>query len=472
MSSALTVHRSIQVASLACGMIAGTVAQAQDCVAWAIRSTVAPSTGYQKSLAFDSARHRVVFYAGAGGTFEWDGIAWIQASPSVPYPPQFEGFAMAYDSARSRTVLFGGKDIGFNFPTSTWEWDGVIWHQVASAGPTGRYGATTAFDSSRGVVVLFGGGTSLGFNGETWEWDGVAWAQRASTGPLARVDHAMAFDSVRGRTVLFGGTTVAGGANDTWEWDGTQWTLATPTGMARRYSHAMAFDSTRGRTVLFGGIVDGVRMNDTWTWNGTSWEQESPSPLSLPAVRSAHALAYDSARDRLVLFGGTSGAQGYPVDTWEYKADRRLSITQQPAPQTAYSGNATVLTIDVVAAAPAFQWRRNGVNLSNGGRFGGVTSSSLVINPTIMGDAAVYDVAVSSLCGSAVSDGAALTVLCYPNCDGSTFAPTLNALDFGCFLSRFAGGDTYANCDGSAIAPVLNALDFGCFLTKFSAGCQ
>ncbi len=60
---------------------------------------------------------------------------------------------------------------------------------------------------------------------------------------------------------------------------------------------------------------------------------------------------------------------------------------------------------------------------------------------------------------------------CYANCDGSSVAPILNSLDFGCFLTKFAAGDTYANCDGSSVPPTLNSLDFGCFLTKFAAGC-
>ncbi len=61
--------------------------------------------------------------------------------------------------------------------------------------------------------------------------------------------------------------------------------------------------------------------------------------------------------------------------------------------------------------------------------------------------------------------------VCYANCDGSTTAPVLNVLDFGCFLNRFAAGDTYANCDASTTPPVLNVLDFGCFLNRFAAGC-
>jgi hypothetical protein len=61
---------------------------------------------------------------------------------------------------------------------------------------------------------------------------------------------------------------------------------------------------------------------------------------------------------------------------------------------------------------------------------------------------------------------------CYANCDCSTTNPTLNVLDFSCFLNKFAAGDPDANCDGSSTAPVLNVLDFGCFLNRFAAGCD
>jgi hypothetical protein len=64
------------------------------------------------------------------------------------------------------------------------------------------------------------------------------------------------------------------------------------------------------------------------------------------------------------------------------------------------------------------------------------------------------------------------TPSCYANCDLSTTQPCLNVLDFGCFLNKFAAGDTYANCDASTVVPVLNVLDFGCFLNKFAAGCS
>jgi hypothetical protein len=60
---------------------------------------------------------------------------------------------------------------------------------------------------------------------------------------------------------------------------------------------------------------------------------------------------------------------------------------------------------------------------------------------------------------------------CYANCDGSIAAPTLNILDFQCYLGRYFAADTWANCDGSTTPPVLNVLDFQCFLTRFAARC-
>jgi hypothetical protein len=72
--------------------------------------------------------------------------------------------------------------------------------------------------------------------------------------------------------------------------------------------------------------------------------------------------------------------------------------------------------------------------------------------------------------------GTATTVIdanrfCYPNCDQSTNPPTLNILDFNCFLNRYTAGHPYANCDGSTNPPVLNILDFNCFLNRYTQGC-
>jgi len=94
------------------------------------------------------------------------------------------------------------------------------------------------------------------------------------------------------------------------------------------------------------------------------------------------------------------------------------------------------------------------------------------------GTAGPYDLttgAYAPLLTGIDSFGAGILVVpsaCYANCDGSTTPPILTVSDFGCFLNRFAAGETYANCDGSTQPPALNVLDFNCFLNRFAAGCS
>src|SRR5262249_12266836 len=130
-----------------------------------------------------------------------------------------------------------------------------------------------------------------------------------------RAEHALAYDSARGVTVLFGGTGYADYLADTWEWDGTTWTQRI-SGPSARTLHAMAYDSARRVTVLFGGTGAGY-LADTWEWDGVNWMQRSPS--SNPPGRIYHALAYDSARGVTVLFGGRGNGSATPLgDTWEW----------------------------------------------------------------------------------------------------------------------------------------------------------
>lgn len=145
----------------------------------------------------------------------------------------------------------------------------------------------------------------------------MTWVQVANTGPSARTQHAMVYDSQRHRTVLFGGWVPGSPpsfASDTWEWDSVSWTRVATTGPSARQSMAVAYDSQRGRVVLFGGW-DGTYRGDTWEWDGTAW---IPQVLATgPAARIGHAMTYDSLRGRVVMFGGQDQV-GFFNDTWEW----------------------------------------------------------------------------------------------------------------------------------------------------------
>jgi len=162
--------------------------------------------------------------------------------------------------------------------------DTVKW--VLKIPPT-VYGHAMAYDSARGRVVLSGGGAISGSSyADTWDWDGNTWVKRTpATSPPARSFHAMAYDSARGHLVLFGGVSgydindgdLPHDLADTWESDGNTWVQRTPsTSPPARHGHAMAYDSARGRVVLFGGYYEDEDFQyqyfaDTWEWDGNTW---------------------------------------------------------------------------------------------------------------------------------------------------------------------------------------------------------
>lgn len=224
-------------------------------------------------------------------------------------PPPRSGAEMAFDSTRGVMVLFGGMS-GGSESGETWEWNGITWELRSNSGPSPRIGHAMAFDSHRGVTVLFGGNHAFPapLSNDTWEWDGTTWEFRSDVGPSGRHAHAMAFDSARGVTVLFGGDFHSGVLGDTWEWGGANWILRSNTGPSNRGGHGMAFDSQRGVTVLFG------RFFDTWEWDGNSWLFRTNAG---PSYRTDFGMAYDNFRGVTLLFGG--GAQfGTSGETWEW----------------------------------------------------------------------------------------------------------------------------------------------------------
>ena len=164
---------------------------------------------------------------------------------------------------------------------------------------------------------------SGGLTGDTWQWDGSAWTQVEDTGPPVRESHTIVYAADRNRTVLFGGDgvslTVLG---DTWEWDATHWTHVQYVGPAREGS-AMVF--TGSGTTLFGGFGgiqqrSGQSGGPVWRYLGVGRPAMGGAPgYGSSGAARLHAIAFDSTRSRLVLFGGRPALarDSSLADTWE-----------------------------------------------------------------------------------------------------------------------------------------------------------
>lgn len=124
-------------------------------------------------------------------------------------------------------------------------------------------------------------------------------------------------------------------SGETRVWNGTGWSLASSTGPGGRASHALAYDAARQRVVLFGGDNSGQNLvNSTWEWDGTSWTQAATTG---PQGRFFPAMAFDFNRNKVVMFGGRLSSGAESNETWEWNGTA-WSLVSASNPPAARSG--------------------------------------------------------------------------------------------------------------------------------------
>lgn len=289
---------------------------------------------------------------------------WLQRNAAGSAPLRRYKHTMAYDSDRGKMLVFGGfaTDTGRD-QRDLWEWDGTtgVWTDRTPLGlsPGPSQAAVLVYDQRRARMVMFVGADDVTGAPGTWEWDPATgyWLDRSppagSPSPPGRTFFMMAYDSGRAKVVLFGGTAATspyGDRNDTWEWDGVTglWTERLPNGdpgsPPARNDAAMAYDSARGKVVLWGGWNG---TGDTWEWDGDAgtWTQVS---VSGPASDGEKRMAYDSLRQRIVMWGGSGSPAGQKV--WEYDATGPSWADRTPAGALPCAVEDTGLAYDVSRA--------------------------------------------------------------------------------------------------------------------------
>jgi hypothetical protein len=226
---------------------------------------------------------------------------------------------MVYDPVRRETVLFGGTD-GVTTFGDTWIWDGNDWTERRPAHPppaNSIFGM--AFDAGTRTTVMNGGSAFVYYT--TWLWNGSDWTEVYDpSGVDWRELQGMSRD--RSHVVMFGGEMEVFESfevtNTTYAWNGASWfQQSVARSPSKREAMGMAYDVARNQVVLFGGTNYAKPLGDTWTWDGATW---TPRPLSThPRPRERMGFAYDSARQQIVMFGGTQNLdQCFFDDTWTW----------------------------------------------------------------------------------------------------------------------------------------------------------
>ncbi len=238
------------------------------------------------ALAFDSDRKEILSFGGYTGQAvgvmrRLEGNQWTILARYPEMPVAEAGFV--YDAKRKKFVSFGGSSGPAVMYDKTMEYDGTGWTTIEVAGPSARQAHAMVYDGRRGKTVLFGGmarapqGQRPPSLGDTWEYDGQTWVKREVDGPSARHAAGIAYDSKRGLVILFGGAGENGFQRDTWSWDGTSWKQLATGGPEARAMGYLAYDKKRDRVVLFGGRKGWPNgdLSDTWEWDGKNWIQRA-----------------------------------------------------------------------------------------------------------------------------------------------------------------------------------------------------
>lgn len=285
--------------------------------------------------------------------------AWTQMAPITPSPPIIDEHSMAYDSARARVVLYGGNAGGWPYEQTTWEFDGTGWVAIpTTAQPEARYGAGLAYDPLRQVTILFGGSdeTDTALN-QTWEYTRTDWVQVfPTTSPLSRTYHSLAANPASGAVYLFGGNQGDIHLNDLWAYQNGAWQEIQGSGNRpiSRTLAAMTYDPDKNRLLLFGGrSAAGTLLADLWSFDlvAETWQELATGGEGGPPARMAHTLTYDAAAGNAVLAGGVSGdGDSLLDDTWHYRdqagwteVTATTGLPESDYHQAVYDGHAILL---------------------------------------------------------------------------------------------------------------------------------
>jgi len=295
----------------------------------------------------------VLLQAPANGSGKWSTLI---ADGAAGSPPARWGHTAAYDAANNRMIVFGGQALAQYF-SDVWvlnnadgQGGAATWSQLSPSGsaPGPRWGHTTIYDSANNRMIIFGGANASQTFSDVWALSNAnglggtpIWTQLSPGGSAPKGVYAPSavYDPVNNIMTVFGGENVARNAftNGVWTLSnanglgGTpQWTNILADGAAgspaKRWNHSAVYDTASNRMTIFGGgAFSGPAsvscLNDTWVLanaNGLGgtpiWTKLAISGLK-PGPRCTQTAVYDTVNNRVMVFGGDNADAVYYV-TW------------------------------------------------------------------------------------------------------------------------------------------------------------
>jgi len=151
-------------------------------------------------------------------------------------------------------------------------------------------------------------------------------------------------------------------------------------------------------------VATGEDIQYQWRRNGVSLVDDGRVSGATSAMLTINAAECEDSGGYDCIVWNQCGYELSGVANLTYSID----ITQQPTAQALLLGVQAQFTVAAAGDNLTYRWRRDLVDLANGGRISGADTPTLVIATAQCSDAGVYDCVIEDDCGSAMSDGAAL----------------------------------------------------------------
>lgn len=178
-------------------------------------------------------------------------------------------------------------------------------------------------------------------------------------------------------------------------------------------------DLCLGGTATFAVTATGTGLTYQWKKDDVDLSDGGNISGATGATLQVSSVALSDAGNYRCVVTGLCGADNSSTAALTLKA--QLAISQQPAAQQLCLGGTATFNVAGTGEAPlSYQWRKGGVDLSDGGSISGAQTDALQIAGVTAGDVANYTCVVTDGCGfSATSDPAALSLFAAPTIAGA-----------------------------------------------------
>lgn len=190
------------------------------------------------------------------------------------------------------------------------------WVRVVGFSPPADNTWQLGYDSGQSAVIA----ARLGGGANTWMWNGHVWTETSL--PYPRDSRGIVYHPALGASYCVQQTASFEPMITFALIPDVGWVGVDSDGPTTRSRIAWAYDSARGKSVLFGGsyALQQAEPAYTWEWDGFDWEVHD-TLTSGPPRRISSAMAYDAKRGEVVLYGGAlsiSAVDPLFSDTWTW----------------------------------------------------------------------------------------------------------------------------------------------------------